>query len=311
MKYHTPVLLKEVINGLDECIGGEVTAPKIVVDATAGGMGHSSAIAKTLAKNGTLICIDRDIDAIANKDCVKGECKKIFVRDNYVNISNILRVEGIDKVDMIFADLGVSSHQIDDQTRGFSYTKDGPLDMRMDRDQKRDAYHVVNNYSIERLTKIISEYGEERYAKQIATAIVAARPVKTTSELSKIITDAVPKSYYKTGGHPAKRTFQAIRIEVNDELVNLEKFIRDSVECLKPNGRIMIITFHSLEDRIVKQIFKDLSLNCVCPPKTPKCICGHKRSLEILTKKPVLPTEDEIAGNPRAASAKLRMGVKI
>ena len=310
--YHTPVLLKEVLHGLDECIRGDGKDQKIVVDATAGGMGHSAAIAKTLPGNGILVCIDRDSDALSlNKDRVGGQCKKIFVRGNFADISNILKAEKIDKVDAVLADLGVSSHQIDDPSRGFSYTKDGPLDMRMDKTQKRDANHVVNNYTLERLTEIIRDYGEERYARQIASAIVERRPIKTTAELTKIITEAVPGNYYKTGGHPAKRTFQAIRIEVNGELTNLETFIKDAVECLKPNGRIAIITFHSLEDRIVKQTFKDLSSSCLCPPKTPKCVCGHTKSINIVTKKPILPAEDEVKNNARSASAKLRIGGKI
>ena len=312
MKYHTPVLLKEVINGLDECIGGKSAEEKIVVDATAGGMGHSSAIAETLAEGSVLVCIDKDADALTiNKDLVGGACKKIFIHDNFINIKKILKSEGFDKVDAVLADLGISSHQIDDPSRGFSYTKDGPLDMRMDKDQKRDANHVVNNYSLERLAEIIRDYGEERYSRQIAAAIVAARPIKTTGELSNVITGAVPGNYYKTGGHPAKRTFQAIRIEVNEELASLEKFIKDAVSCLKPKGRIAVITFHSLEDRIVKQTFKELAAGCICPPKTPKCICGHVQTLRILTKKPILPTDSEVENNARAASAKLRMGEKI
>jgi len=302
-EYHTPVLLKEVLNGLDTCFGG-----KTVVDATSGGMGHSAAIATRLSAQGKLVCIDKDSDAFANKDLVKSPCQKVFVHDSFENIKAILNGE---RVDAILADLGVSSHQIDTPERGFSYMKDGPLDMRMDRGQKRDAYHVVNNYTPTRLQEIIKEYGEERYAKSIAAAIVKARPIKSTGQLSKIIVDAVPGNYFRTGGHPAKRTFQAIRIEVNRELEVLEKFVRDSVECLNTNGRIAIITFHSLEDRIVKQTLKHLATECICPPKSPKCICGHRATVEILTKKPIVANTQEQNENTRSQSAKLRMGVKV
>jgi 16S rRNA (cytosine1402-N4)-methyltransferase len=308
--YHVPVLIKEVLNGLDECIrvGGKHNKEnKIVVDTTAGGMGHSSQIASRLAKGSKLICIDKDADAIKlNKDKVKFD-NVVFVNDGFENIKSILKGE---KTDAILCDLGVSSYQIDTPERGFSYMKDGVLDMRMNQSAKRDAAHVVNNYSFDRLYEIIKEYGEEKFAKSIASAIVAKRPIKTTGELSKIIVDAVPGSYFKTGGHPAKRTFQAIRIEVNRELEILEGFIRDAVDCLNPNGRIAIITFHSLEDRIVKQTLKELATDCICPPKTPKCICNHHATVNILTKKPIEPTAEEIKFNPRAASAKLRIAEK-
>ena len=308
-EYHIPVLIREVLNGLDECFRNNEYKQKMVVDATSGGMGHGSQIAAALAQNDKLICIDRDADAI---EFCKGKkldtrADVVFVRDDFKNIKSILNGE---RADAILADLGVSSHQIDTPERGFSYMNDGALDMRMDVTQKRDAYHVVNNYSLERLCDIIYNYGEERLAKQISRAIVAARPIKTTGELSKIIVSAVPAAYFKTGGHPAKRTFQAIRIEVNRELEILEQFIYDAVDCLKPNGIIMVISFHSLEDRIVKNAFKLLATDCICPPKTPKCICNHHATVNILTKKPIEPTPAEIKSNPRSASAKLRIAQK-
>ena len=308
-EYHKPILTKEVLDGLAECI------QRIVVDATAGGLGHSTEIAKRLPAGGVLVCIDKDAESLGSGLAVGGErfaeCDTIFVQDDFANIKRILAEHGIGEVDAVVADLGVSSHQIDTAERGFSYTKDGPLDMRMDRGQKRDAAHVVNNYSEERLVEIIKTYGEERFAKRIAAAIVRGRPVGSTMQLAKIITEAVPGNYYKTGGHPAKRTFQAIRIEVNRELESLEIFIRDAVGALRPGGRIAVITCHSLEDRIVKQAFRFLAAECVCPPKTPVCICGHKATLRVLTKKPILPCAAEVRDNPRAASAKLRLGERI
>jgi len=307
--FHTPVLLKEVIDGL------ALEQGKIAVDATAGGFGHSAAIAEAIHEGGILVCIDQDAAALAlmknEKLRINNKCEIKIVQSNFEKISQILCDLHIDKTDAILADLGVSSHQIDNPERGFSYTQDGPLDMRMDSSQKRDAYHVVNNYSVERLREIIENYGEERYAKQIANAIVLARPVKTTLQLAKVIQWAVPGNYYKTGGHPAKRTFQAIRIEVNRELEVLERFIVEAVGLLRMGGRIAIITFHSLEDRIVKQTFKTLATDCTCPPKTPKCICNHKATLKIITKKPIEPSEQEIQDNPRASSAKLRIAQKI
>jgi len=283
----------------------------VVVDATAGGMGHSQAFATSLKESDKLICIDKDINALKNKDKLISPCEKVLIHDGFENISSILKNNNIDKVDVILADLGVSSHQIDTAGRGFSYMKDGPLDMRMDQTQKRDAHHVVNNYTLARLQEVIKTFGEERYAKSITAAIIAARPVNGTAQLAKVITDAVPGNYFKTGGHPAKRTFQAIRMEVNHELDVLERFIFDAVNYLKIGGRIAIITFHSLEDRIVKHAFKHLEASCVCPPKTPQCICGKTSTLKVLTKKPILPSIDEQNKNPRAASAKLRIAQKI
>jgi len=308
--YHIPVLQKEVLDGLGFKNGRGSNRPKIFVDATAGGMGHSAQIASRLTPNDKIICIDKDINAFKNKENVISTCEKVFVNDSFDNIKEILEINDIKGVDGILADLGVSSHQIDTADRGFSYMKDGPLCMRMDQTQKRDARHVVNNYTPARLEEIIREYGEERYAKMITSAIVKARPIETTLALVKVITGAVPGNYYKTGGHPAKRTFQAIRIEVNRELEVLEKFIYDAVEMLNPGGRLAVITFHSLEDRIVKHALRYLEKSCVCPPKTPKCICEKKSTVINLTKRPILPTIEEQNTNPRSQSAKLRVAEK-
>jgi 16S rRNA (cytosine1402-N4)-methyltransferase len=302
--YHIPVMPNEILNGFEPVF----SSGKVFVDATAGGFGHAALIATKLTKDKKLICIDKDAEAFKNTDKIKSPVTTVFVNDGFENIKSILKGE---KADAILADLGVSSHQIDTAERGFSYMRDGALDMRMDTTAKRDAYHVVNHYTPERLLYIIKEFGEEKFAKQITAAIVGARPIDTTGQLSKIIVGAVPSGYFKTGGHPAKRTFQAIRIEVNRELEILEQFVKDAVECLNPRGRIAIITFHSLEDRIVKQAFKLLATDCICPPKSPKCICGHRASIEILTKKPIIATANEMRENPRSASAKLRMGVKL
>ena len=305
--FHIPVLLKEVIDGLD------ISRRKVIVDATAGGGGHSKEIKKRIGEIGRLLCIDQDKDAIIQLSRIEElKAKNVdIVHSNFTDILRILRELNIDKTDAILADLGVSSYQIDIAERGFSYMKDAPLDMRMNQDGRRDAYHVVNNYRPERLRQIIEEYGEERYAKLITTAIIKARPIKTTLELAKVISTCVPGNYYKTGGHPAKRTFQAIRIEVNRELEILEQFIKDAAGCLNVGGRLAIITFHSLEDRIVKQTFAHLATQCICPPKIPQCICNNKAALKIITKKPIKPTEKEINVNPRAASAKLRLAEKI
>jgi len=305
---HIPVLTKEVIDGLDLERGR-----KTVIDATAGGMGHAAQIAQRLGADGRLVCIDTDSDALENNKnlITKYKCRTELVHDNFENILGILNRLNIDKCDAILADLGVSSYQIDTAERGFSYTKDAPLDMRMNQQQQRDAYHVVNNYGHTRLEYIIREFGEERYAKAIATALIKSRPLNTTGELCKVIQNAVPGNYYKTGGHPAKRTFQAIRIEVNRELEVLEKFVYDAVTALAPGGRLAIITFHSLEDRIVKQAFKTMATDCICPPKTPTCICGHTATLKLVTKKPLEASKEEIEANPRAASAKLRLGEKL
>ena len=300
--HHIPVLLSEVIEALN------LKAGKTVVDATVGGAGHSRQIAK-LITGGTLICIDKDRAAIEHSQLILKDAK--FVHSDFVHIAKVLDDLGIEKVDAILADLGVSSHQIDTAERGFSYMSDAPLDMRMDKTQRLTAYDVVNAYPAERLLCIIRDFGEERYARRITEAIVKSRPINTTLELAEVCKSAVPGNYYKTGGHPAKRTFQAIRIHVNGELDSIEKFIKDGTSRLAKGGRIAIISFHSLEDRIVKQTFKTLSTDCLCPPRIPMCICGHRATLKILTKKPIEPTDAETKTNPRSHSAKLRVAERI
>jgi len=296
---HISVLLNETIDALN-------LKPKMtVVDATVGGGGHSTEIQKKIP-GGKIIALDKDIAAIEHTKTKLTNAE--FHNTDFVNITEVLDGR---KVDAIMADLGVSSHQIDTADRGFSYMNDAPLDMRMNQSQTKTAHHVVNVYKPEDLFKIIRDYGEERYAKRITDAIVNSRPIETTLQLAEIIRKAVPGNYYKTGGHPAKRTFQAIRIEVNNELGVIEKFITDSVNSLNKGGRIAIITFHSLEDRIVKQTFKHLATDCLCPPRTPICICHNKAKLKIITKKPIEPTEEEQKINPRSQSAKLRVAEKV
>lgn len=319
--HHIPVLFHEVIDALNLKNG------KTVVDATVGGAGHSAEIAKKIT-GGTLVCFDKDIAAIEHSQsffkkirtsqvnngtnsAALGDLEIKFAHSDFAEIKKVLGDFGIEKVDAILADLGVSSHQIDTSIRGFSYMADAPLDMRMNQNAELNAYHVVNVYPQEKLFALIRDYGEERYARRIAENIVSARPINTTLELAEIIKKAVPGNYFKTGGHPAKRTFQAIRIEVNNELGCIERFIRDGTAMLKKGGRIAIISFHSLEDRIVKQTFRQLSSNCLCPPRTPMCICGHKATLRILTKKPIEPTDAETKANPRSHSAKLRVAERI
>ena len=304
---HIPVLLNECLQGLN-------LRPKmVVVDATLGGAGHSSEIVKQIA-GGTLVGLDRDTAALRYsadrlKDVNGVEIR--LIKSNFADIADNLHGLGIDGVDAILADFGVSSYQIDTVERGFSYTKDAPLDMRMDTDAELTAEEVVNGYSVKHLTDIISKYGEERYAGRIASAIVSARPIRSTGHLTQVITNAVPAGYGKTGGHPAKRTFQAIRIEVNQELGSIEKFIDGALAVLKPQGRLAVISFHSLEDRIVKQKFKLAATECICPPKIPQCICGHHATIKLLTKKPICPTIQETKSNPRSASAKLRIIEKL
>jgi 16S rRNA (cytosine1402-N4)-methyltransferase len=306
---HTPVLLNEVIEGLD------IKEDGIYVDGTLGGAGHSYEIVKRL-KNGMLIGIDQDINAINKaKEVLKDyNHKVVFVHDNYANIDRILSNLNIDRVDGILLDIGVSSHQLDEEERGFSYNKDAPLDMRMNTDNSFSAWDIVNRYSKKDLERIIWEYGEERWAKRIAEFITnerADRPINTTLQLVEVIKKAIPKKARMEGHHPAKKTFQAIRIEVNNELHVLEESIPKMVKLLKKDGRLCIITFHSLEDRIVKKTFQELYKDCICPPEVPVCICNKKREIEIITKKPITPSEDEIQRNPRARSSKLRIAKRL
>lgn len=306
---HIPIMLEECINGLN------IKKHGIYVDGTLGGAGHSLEIVKRL-ENGTLIGIDQDKNAIKKaKTVLKGyEDKTLIVNDNFRNIKKILFDLNIEAIDGILLDLGVSSHQLDEKDRGFSYNKNARLDMRMDTNNKLSAWNVVNEYSLKDLEYIISKYGEERWAKRIAKFILEEREKKkidTTFELVETIKNAIPLGARKNGPHPARKTFQAIRIEVNDELGIIEKTIKDVVSCMKKGGRICIITFHSLEDRIVKETFRQLSLSCICPKEIPICVCDKKKEIKIINKKPITPTQKEITDNYRARSAKLRIAEKI
>ena len=308
--HHISVLLEETIKGL-------VTDPAgTYVDCTLGGAGHSSRIAALLRPEGRLIGIDQDSEAIAAAgERLRGAaCRVDIVHDNFRNLTDILQAQGAATVDGVLFDLGVSSHQLDTAERGFSYMQDAPLDMRMDPEKAFSAYDVVNTYEEAELSRIFKEYGEERWAKRIAKFIVQARsdkPVETTGELVELIKKAVPAAVRNAaGGHPAKRIFQAIRIEVNDELGILEQAFRTAVTHLKPGGRIAIITFHSLEDRIAKQTLKQMAQGCICPPHLPVCICHHKPEIRLLGK-PLVAAPEELEMNSRSKSAKLRIAEKL
>ena len=305
---HITVLLNETVDAL------EVKPDGVYVDCTLGGAGHTSLILSRLGENGRVIGIDRDDDALNNaKEKVK-DGRLITVKDNFENIASVVNSLGLETVDGILMDLGVSSHQLDVAERGFSYMQDAPLDMRMDRSAALNAYEVVNSYSEKELFRILRDYGEERFASSIAKKIIESRqtaPINTTLELSEIVSSAIPAKYRRDGGHPAKRTFQAIRIEVNGELSCIPKAINDGVDILSPGGRMAIISFHSLEDRIVKNGFKDLENPCTCPSDFPVCVCGKKQKVKVITKKPILPTENELENNSRSHSAKLRVCEKI
>ena len=305
---HISVLKEESISGLNVCPDG------IYVDATTGGGGHSLEIVKKL-KSGKLICIDKDTDALKKaKEVLKEFLDKIvFVNDNFANIKNILNELNIEKVDGILADLGVSSYQIDTAERGFSFMKNARLDMRMNKSQSLDAYKVINEYSEQDLAKILYEYGEERNARQIARKIVKLRekkPIETTFELRDIIVSSYPPKFQNKPSL-CNRAFQAIRIEVNGELDDLKTAIEDMIDVLNKGGRLCIISFHPLEDRIVKNAFKLHSTNCICPPKLPKCVCGHVADVKLVTKHPIVPTDNELLSNTRSASSKLRIIEKI
>ena len=280
-----------------------------------GGAGHSLQIAKRLSNKGLLIGIDRDKDALSvAQDRLKEFSNVKYVHDNHDNIKEVLENLSIDKVDGILLDLGVSSYQIDENTRGFTYMQDGPLDMRMDKTQELTAEYVVNNYKEEELAKIIYEYGEERFSRRIAKNICEYRKkekIATTTKLVEIIEKSIPKQHRENQGHTAKRTFQAIRIEVNNEIKPLYNTVIKSIDSLKKQGRLCIITFHSLEDRAVKNAFIDAAGKCICPPELPYCVCGKKSLGKIITKKPILPTEAEMKENSRSKSAKLRVFEKI
>jgi len=306
---HVPVLLNEVIEGLN------ISPSGVYIDGTVGGAGHSFEIAKRLNKNGELFCFDRDEFALeTSKERLKGFDNVTFVHDNFKNAVEDLKEMGITSVDGILLDLGVSSYQIDEGERGFSFLHDGPLDMRMDKSQKLSAFNVVNEYSKERLLEILYKYGEESNAKNIVQRIIDVRkqkPIETTFELRDIVESAFPKKIIYGKGGVCKKTFQAIRIEVNGELSGLEKCIDEMLDFLAPKGRICIISFHSLEDRIVKDVFKEASTGCICPPKTPVCICGHKEKGKLISRKPFTASEEELKVNPRSSSAKLRIFEKL
>lgn len=309
---HKPVMLDECIEYLN------IRANGVYVDATLGGGGHSSEILKRLGPDGLLIGIDQDQDAIRaagqRLDKVQTQGRYVLCHTNFENIREVIRMRKLKAVDGVLMDLGVSSHQLDEGERGFSYQQDAPLDMRMNESQKVDAAWVVNNLSREELTRIIREYGEEKWASRIAEFIVKHREVQkisTTGQLVDIIKAAIPAAARREGPHPAKRTFQAIRIAVNRELEVLEKTLREMVDFLNPGGRLAVITFHSLEDRIVKQIFKEKAQGCICPADFPQCVCGRKPEIRILTRKPVTPSERELNENPRARSAKLRVAERL
>jgi len=311
MEYkHTSVLLHESIDGLN------INPDGCYVDGTLGGGGHSSQIARRLSQNGKLIAIDRDDFALEYaKEVLKPYATSIeFVKNNFSNIHSILDELSINKIDAMILDLGVSSFQLDDGERGFSYNHDALLDMRMDKRQKLTAHEIVNTYSQEELSELIFRYGEENWAKRIAEFIVAARcdaEIKTTFQLVEIIKKAIPKKAREDGPHPAKRTFQSIRIEVNKELEVLAQAVADIVDRLETKGRLAIITFHSLEDRIIKNAFKNLENPCICPRDFPLCMCGKIPQIKIITKKPITPSEEELVENHRARSAKLRIAEKI
>lgn len=306
---HVPVLLNECIECLNIKEGG------VYVDGTLGGGGHSSCVLKRLNNTGKLIGIDRDSEALAHtSERLKEYSNVIYVKDNHENIKNILIDLGIGEVDGILLDLGVSSYQLDEPSRGFSYMHDAPLDMRMNKEQEFTAYDVVNKYSEECLATLFFNYGEEKYSKSIARKIVEVRKTKeiqTTYELVDVIKSAIPAKARNEKQHPAKRVFQAIRIEVNGELVDLEKAVCDAVMSLKSGGRLLIITFHSLEDRIVKKTFENLQGKCTCPSDFPKCVCGFKSYGKVITKKPIIATDDELEKNPRSRSAKLRVFERV
>ncbi|MGL5559352.1 MAG: 16S rRNA (cytosine(1402)-N(4))-methyltransferase RsmH [Paraclostridium dentum] len=308
--HHVSVLLDECIDNLN------IKPDGVYVDCTMGGAGHSKEIVKRLSKDGLFIGFDQDINAIntAKERLSEYSDRVKFVHSNFQNLKNELEKIGIYKVDGVLADLGVSSHQLDEADRGFSYMQDAPLDMRMDIRCSFSAYDVVNTYSEAELSKIIKDYGEDNWAKRIAKFIVEGRKeknIETTGELVEIIKKAIPKKARIDGPHPAKRTFQAIRIEVNNELGVITEMIDDAASIMNEDGRICIITFHSLEDRIVKNAFRDLATDCICPPHIPICQCDKEALVKVITRKPILPTDKEIEENPRSRSAKLRVAERI
>ncbi len=302
---HVPVLLDQCIEGLN------IKEDGIYMDATVGGAGHSIEIVKRL-KGGRLIAIDKDADALqaANKRLNNYIDKVTFIHNDYKNFSEELDKLNIDKLDGILVDLGISSYQVDNGERGFSYIQDAPLDMRMDQSQYLNAKIVINEYSESELSRILFEYGEESFARQIAREIVKEREkgeIETTAQLSNIVERCYPAKFRYKNGNPAKKTFQAVRIEVNGELDRLHDALKEMALRLKKEGRMCVISFHSLEDRIVKETFRDLATGCTCPPSFPKCVCGRKEQVKLVNKKPIIASDEELERNKRAASAKLRI----
>jgi 16S rRNA (cytosine1402-N4)-methyltransferase len=307
---HQPVLLQEVIEVLAPRSGG------LYVDGTMGGASHSRAILEASAPCGRLIAIDQDDEAIAagSRALAPFAQRVHIVKANFAHLQQVVQAVGWGAPQGILLDIGVSSPQLDEPERGFSYMQDAPLDMRMDRSQPFSARELVNSYDAGQLTEIIYKYGEEKWAKRIAQMIVEAReqgPLERTFQLVQAVKAAIPRGAREKDQHPAKRTFQAIRIAVNNELAVLEQAIEEAATVLAPGGRLAIITFHSLEDRIVKDKFRLLATDCICPPKTPICICGHQASLKLVKRKPIIPSVEEIEANPRARSAKLRVAEKL
>ncbi|MCR5368005.1 MULTISPECIES: 16S rRNA (cytosine(1402)-N(4))-methyltransferase RsmH [Eubacterium] len=303
---HIPVLLNEVIENLN------IKEDGTYFDGTLGGGGHSGEILKRLGPNGRLIATDQDREAIeSTKERLKDYSDKLtIVKSNFVNVDTILKDLGIEQLDGILLDLGVSSYQLDNKDRGFSYREDAPLDMRMDKDTGLTAADIVNDYEERDLARVIRDYGEDPFAQKIARAIVNAREegrITTTFQLNDIIKSALPAKVLRKTGHPAKQTYQAIRIELNHELEVLEQALTKMIDLLAPGGRICIITFHSLEDRIVKNIFKTAMNPCICPPEFPVCVCGRKSKGTVITRKPIVPSEEELEINSRSKSSKLRV----
>ncbi|QDX95182.1 16S rRNA (cytosine(1402)-N(4))-methyltransferase RsmH [Brevibacillus laterosporus] len=309
MFHHVTVLLQEAVEGL------HIRPDGIYVDCTLGGAGHSALIASKLGDQGKLIAIDQDDVALANaKEKLQSYGDKvILVKSNFSYLKDVVQDLGLDGVDGVLFDLGVSSPQLDVEERGFSYNGDAPLDMRMDQQADLSAYDIVNEWEEAEISKIIFAYGEEKFARKIARQIVLHRekaPIETTSQLVEIIKEAIPAPARRTGPHPAKRTFQAIRIAVNDELNVFKTAVSDAIDILRPGGRVSVITFHSLEDRICKHAYLEKAQGCTCPPGFPQCVCGNEPIVKIITRKPLLPSEEELTDNPRARSAKLRIAEK-
>lgn len=306
---HIPVLLNEVVEGLN------IKKDGIYIDCTIGGGGHSSEIVKRLSPEGHLYGFDRDEEAISTcQERFKDNKNVTLIHANYKDAPTILQERGIKSFDGLLIDLGVSSYQIDTAGRGFSFLHEGRLDMRMDKKQDLDAYEVLNHYPKERLLDILYKYGEESNAKKIVENIIKHRekaPIETTLQLKEIIEESFPKKVIYGKGGVSKKTFQAIRIEVNGELDGLDEVLKKFIKMLKNGGRMAVITFHSLEDRIVKNVFKEESTDCLCPPKIPVCICGHKRSIKLINKKPIIASDEEVRENSRSSSAKLRIIEKL